>query len=59
MESVLVKLKAVLNAISNEELENYDLWIDCQKGIRAIAIDDNAITLISEDTELKINGAEW
>lgn len=59
MENVLVKLKAVLNAISNEELENYDLWIDCQKGIRVIAIDDNAITLISEDTELKINGAEW
>lgn len=27
MENILVKLKAILNGLSDEELKEYDLWI--------------------------------
>lgn len=59
MEGILVKLKAILNGLSDEELKKYDLWIDNKKGGKVIAIDENAITIITDDKMLKINNMRW
>lgn len=59
MDGILVKLKAILNGLSNEELKNYELWIDNDKGAEVIAVDKNAIVLITDETELKINNKMW
>ena len=59
MENILIKLKAILNGLSDEELKNYDLWIDNDKGAEVIAIDENAITIITESSILEINGKVW
>lgn len=59
MENTLIKLKAMLNGISNKELEKMDLWVDNDKGIEVVAIDENAVSLITNSAELKINGLHW
>lgn len=59
MENILVKLKAILNGLSDEELKKYDLWIDNDKGVEVIAVDDNSIVLVTDKEKLKINNREW
>ena len=59
IEDVLLKLKRLLNSIEDNELKELDLWIDCEKGVQAIVLDDNAITLVTDTSKLKINNKEW
>ena len=59
MENILVKLKAILNGLSDEELKKYDLWIDNDTGVEVIAVDNNSISLITESSVLEINGKIW
>ncbi len=59
MENSLLILKKLLNSIEDEDLKEFDLWIDNNKTIDVIAIDTNAISLITDKTILKINGGEW
>jgi hypothetical protein len=59
MENILVKLKAILNVFSDEELKNYELWIDNDTGVELIAVDDNSIVLVTDKEKLKINNREW
>lgn len=59
MENILVKLKAILNGLSDEELKEYDLWIDNDKEVEVIAVDGTSISLITEASMLKINDAMW
>ena len=44
---------------SDEELKNYELWIDNDTGVEVIAIDNNSISLITESSVLEINGKIW
>ena len=53
---MLKKLKAVLNAYTDEELEKMDLWINSTECAVAILVDDNDIDLITNSAEIKING---
>ena len=59
MENSLLILKKLLNSIEDEDLKEFDLWIDNNKTIDVIAIDTNAISLITDKPILKINGGEW
>lgn len=59
MEKVLLKLKRLLNSIEDEELKEMDLWIDNERGVEIIALDGNAITLVTEERKLKIDGRDW
>jgi hypothetical protein len=59
MNGILVKLKAILNGLSDEELKNYELWIDDSTGVELIAVDDNSIVLVTDKEKLKINNREW
>lgn len=59
MTDVLIKLKAILNGLSNEELKEYELWINNDSTIEVIAVDENAITLITDKEMLEINGKDW
>lgn len=59
MTDVLIKLKAILNGLSNEELKNYELWINNDSTIELIAVDENAISLITDKEMLEINGKDW
>ena len=59
MENILIKLKAILNSLSDEELKEYDLWIDSDTGVELIAVDDNSIVLVTDKEKLKINNREW
>lgn len=59
MDGILVKLKGILNCLSNEELKNYELWIDNDTGVELIAVDDNSIVLVTDKEKLKINNREW
>lgn len=57
--NILKKLKYILNSYTDKELENIDLWIDNTKNIEVIAVDDNAITLITNTNLLKIDDKLW
>lgn len=59
MKNTLIKLKGILNGIPNKELEEMDLWIDNEKTLDVVAIDENAISLITDAEKLKINGLSW
>ena len=52
MDNILRKLKSVLDGLSEEELDNYDLWVDNKNTIDIIAVDDNAISLITDSKKL-------
>mgnify|MGYP004578096757 FL=1 len=45
MESTLVKLKGILNGLSDEELKKYDIWINTYETVEMIVVDNNSITL--------------
>lgn len=53
---MLKKLKAVLNAYTDDELEKMDLWVNSTECAVAILVDDNDIDLITNSAEIKING---
>ena len=55
MNNVLKNLKAILNGLTEEELQNYELWINNEDGVSVIAIDENSISLITNSKELKID----
>lgn len=59
MYGILRKLKSILNGLNNEELEEFDLWVDNEQVISVIAIDRNAISLITDSSKLKIDDKEW
>ena len=58
MENVLIKLKEILNTYKDKELKEIELWIDNSKSIEVIAIDENAISLITDSKLLKIDEKE-
>lgn len=57
--NALKQLKYILNSYSDEELEDIDLWINNDKYVEVIAVDENSISLITEKSSLKIDGREW
>ena len=57
--NILKKLKYILNSYTDKELENIDLWIDNNKNIEVIAVDDNGISLITDTNLLKIDDKTW
>lgn len=59
MYGILRKLKSILNGLNDEELEKFDLWVDNEQVISVIAVDRNAISLITDSSKLKIDGKEW
>ena len=59
MNNVLKNLKAILNGLTEEELQNYELWINNEGGVSVIAIDENSISLITDNSKLKIDDREW
>lgn len=59
MDNSLLILKKLLNSIDDEDLKEFDLWIDNSKTMDAVAINKNAISLITDEAILKINGREW
>ena len=56
--TTLLILKKLLNSIDDEDLKEFDLWIDNSKRIDVVAIDKNAISLITDEAILKINDRE-
>jgi hypothetical protein len=59
MYGILRKLKSILNGLNDEELEEFDLWVDNEQVISVIAVDRNGISLITDSSKLKIDGKEW
>ena len=53
---MLKRLKAILNSYTDKELEKMDLWVNSTECVVAMLIDDNDIDLITNSTEIKING---
>ena len=53
---MLKRLKAVLNAYTDDELEEMDLWVNSTECAVAMLVDDNDIDLITNSAEIKING---
>ena len=52
---MLKRLKAVLNAYTDDELEKMDLWVNSTECAVAILVDNNDIDLITNSAEIKIN----
>lgn len=59
MDNSLLILKKLLNSIDDEELKELDLWVDNSKQIKMVGLDDNAISIITDEVDLKVNGREW
>lgn len=59
MDNDLIRLKKVLNSIDDEDLKEMDLYIDCDSGVQMVAVEENAITLVTDTHKLKINDKEW
>lgn len=59
MDNILLILKKLLNSIDDEALQYLELWIDNDTKIKMVGLDENAISIITENTELKVNGREW
>lgn len=55
----LTLLKNILNGLTDKELEGRELWINNEDEVKIIAIDDDGVTLVTEETEVKLNGMEW
>lgn len=52
---MLVRLKAILNSYTDKELEDLGFWVNGSECIEQIIVENNAIDLISENAEVKIN----
>lgn len=59
MPEMLLKLKRILNAIPDEELKDMGLWINAEVEIKVIVVEENAISLITEGKDLRINNMIW
>lgn len=59
MDNDLIRLKKVLNSIDDEDLKEMDLYIECESGVQMVAIEENAITLVTDTHKLKIDDKEW
>lgn len=59
MDNDLIRLKKVLDGIDDDDLKEMDLYIDCASGVQMIAVEENAITLVTDTHKLKIDGKEW
>lgn len=59
MDNDLIRLKKVLNSIDDEDLKEMDLYIDCDSGVQMVAVEENAITLVTDTHKLKIDDKEW
>jgi hypothetical protein len=59
MPEMLLKLKRILNAIPDEELKDMELWINAEVKIKVIVVEENAISLITEGKDLRINNMIW
>lgn len=55
MNNVLKNLKAILNGLTEEELQKYRLWINDGPGVSVIVVEDDSISLITNNKELKID----
>ena len=55
MNNVLKNLKAILNGLTEEELQNYSLWINNGPGVSVIVVEEDSISLITNNKELKID----
>lgn len=58
MDNDLIRLKRVLNSIDDDELRDMDLYIDCESGVQMVAVEENAITLVTDTHKLKIDDKE-
>ena len=58
---MLKKLKYLLNSYKDEELEEMELWVDCKDIVTMIAVEKDALTIVTEDgvDSLEINGRCW
>ena len=54
---MLKELKALLNAYTDEELEEMNLWVNSTECVTNLLIDSYDIDLITNSAEIKINGA--
>ena len=52
MNNILKNLKSILNGLTEEELQNYELWINNEDGV-------SVISLITDSSKLKIDDREW
>lgn len=52
---MLKQLKYLLNSYEDKELEMLSLWINSSDEVTYFLVDNNAITLITNGTEVKIN----
>lgn len=59
MDNVLLRLKSILNGLTDEELKNYDLWINNEETVKIIAVDDTAVVLITDTSKIKVDDKEW
>ena len=53
---MLKRLKAVLNAYTDDELEEMDLWVNSKECVVSMLVDNLDIDLITNSAEIKING---
>ena len=59
LDNALLKLKHILNGLTDEELKDYDLWIDTEKKIDAIVVDGISINLLTDIENLKYKEKMW
>ncbi len=59
LNNVLLKLKHVLNGLTDEELKEYDLWVDAENQVDAIVVDGTSITLLTDIENLKYKEKMW
>ena len=52
---MLKKIKAILNAFTDDELEEMNLWVNSAECAVAMLVDDSDIDLITNSAEIKIN----
>ena len=53
---MLKKLKDILNTYTDEELSGMNFWINTADEVTYILVEDWCISLITNNSELKING---
>lgn len=59
MTGILLNLKRLLNTMQDYEIADMELWIDNESNVELIAMDNDAITLITDKAKLKIDDKEW
>ena len=59
MTGILLNLKRLLNSMQDYDVAEMELWIDNESNVELIAMDNDAITLITDKSKLKIDDKEW